>query len=60
MSLGQSLEMNIHVISLTDLLKIGGTCLGFIITISKIMEEMTMMARIEMPLREIGITSIEE
>jgi hypothetical protein len=41
-------------------LKIGGTGLDFIITIDKTMEEMAIMARIRMPLREIGMSSIKE
>jgi hypothetical protein len=54
--------MNIHVMSLIDPLKIGGTCLDFIIMIGKTMEE---MARIEMlligiPLKEIWMPLIEE
>jgi hypothetical protein len=63
MSLEPSLEMNIHEMSLIDLLKIGGTGLNFITMIGRTMEEMAMMARIEMPimlLREIGISSIKE
>ena len=66
MSLGQSLGMNPHVMNLIDL-KTGETNFGFRITIRRIMEEMAMMARIEMPimlmpimlLREIKISSIE-
>ena len=63
MSLEPSLEMNIHVMSLINLLKIGGIGLDFIITIGRNVEEMAIMTRIEMPimlLREIGISSIEE
>ena len=45
-----NLEMNIHVMSLIDLLKIGGTGLDFKITIGRTMEEMAMTAKIEMPL----------
>ena len=41
-------------------LKIGGTGLDFIIMIDKTMEEMAIMARIGMPLREIGMSSIKE
>ena len=41
-------------------LKIGGTSLDFIIMIDKTMEEMAIMARIGMPLREIGMSSIKE
>ena len=57
--------MNIHVMSLIDPLKIGGTCLDFIIMIGKTMEEMAMMAKIEMlligmPLKEIWMPLIEE
>jgi hypothetical protein len=44
------LEMNIDVMSLIDPLKIGGTVLDFIIMIGKTIEEMTMSARIGMPL----------
>jgi hypothetical protein len=61
MSLGQSLGMNPHVMNLIDF-KTGETNFGFRITIRRIMEEIAMMARIEMPimlLREIKISSIE-
>ncbi len=56
--------MNIHEMSLIDLLKIGETCLDFIIMTGIIMEGMAMMVRIEMPLTEAplkgtGMSSIK-
>jgi hypothetical protein len=54
--------MNPHVMNLIDLLKTREIGLVIRTTIGRIMEEMAMMARMEMPimpLREIGISSIK-
>ncbi len=58
--IGQSLGMNPHVMSLIDLLKTGEIGLVIRKTIGKIMEEMAMMARIEMPIMFLPIILLRE
>ena len=58
--LGQSLGMNPHVMNLIDLFKIGEIGLVIRTMIGRIMEEMAIMAKIEMPIMLLPIMPLRE
>jgi hypothetical protein len=57
---GQSLGMNLHVMNLINILKIGKIGLVTKTTTGKIMEEIAMMARIGMPIMPLPIIFLRE